>query len=122
MKNLIRHILKEETNETIKVIKKYYDVETTHRKLGNFVFKTFVRFTPKDSENDMTPYAAKSWAIWHVKKFGDLTYHFDFYDCAYVRSTEIPLLDYIGGTYDLDNYVEDLHRKEVERAVSMYGL
>ena len=127
MKEIIRRVLKEETNETIKVINKYYDVEathveTTHRKLGNFVFKTFVRFTPKDSENDMTPYVAKSWAILLVKKFGDGTYDFDFYDCTYVRSTEIPLLDYIGGTYDLDNYVEDLHRKEVERAVSMYGL
>jgi len=122
MKQIIRRVLKEEANETIKVINKYYDVETTHRKLGNFVFKTFVRFTPKDSENDMTPYVAKSWALWYVKKFGDLTYDFDFYECAYVRSKEMPLLDYIGGTYDLDNYVEDLHRKEVERAVSMYGL
>jgi len=28
MKVLIKHILKEETNETIKVISKYYDVDT----------------------------------------------------------------------------------------------
>lgn len=122
MKDLIRHILKEETNETIKVISKYYDVDVIHRKLSKGVYKTFVRFTPKDSENDMTPHTAKSWAIWHVKELGDGTLNLDFYDCTYVRSSGIPLLDYIGGSYHLDNYVEDLHRKEIESVINRFGL
>jgi hypothetical protein len=122
MRNLIRHILKEETNETIKVISKYYDVDVIHRKLSKYVFKTFIRFTPKDSDNDMTPYTAKSWAIWDVKELGDGTLKLEFYDCSYVRSSEMPILDYIGGPYHLDNYVEDLHRKEIEWVTSRYEL
>lgn len=122
MRNLIRHILKEETNETIKVISKYYDVDVIHRKISKYVYKTFVRFTPKDSDNDMTPYTTKSWAIWHVKELKDGTLNLDFYDCAYIRSTGMPLLDYIGGPYHLDNYVEDLHRKEIEWVTSRYEL
>ncbi len=122
MKDIIRHILKEETNGTINIIKQYYDVDAIHRKLSKYVYKTFVRFTPKDSENDMTPYTAKSWAIWHVKELGDGTLDLEFYDCAYVRSSEMPILDYIGGPYHLDNYVEDLHRKEIESVMSRYEL
>lgn len=122
MKDIIRHILKEETNGAINIIKQYYDVDAIHRKLSKYVYKTFVRFTPKDSENDMTPYTAKSWAIWHVKELGDGTLDLEFYDCAYVRSTEMPILDYIGGPYHLDNYVEALHRKEIEWVMSRYEL
>jgi len=122
MRNIIRYILKEETNETIKVISKYYDVDVIHRKISKYVYKTFVRFTPKDSDNDMTPYTTKSWAIWHVKELGDGTLKLEFYDCAYIRSSGMPLLDYIGGPYHLDNYVEDLHRKEIEWVTSRYEL
>jgi hypothetical protein len=122
MRNLIRRILKEETNDTINLINQYYDVDVIHRKISKYVYKTFVRFTPKDSKNDMTPYTTKSWAIWHVKELKDGTLNLDFYDCAYIRSTGIPLLDYIGGTYHLDNYVEELHRKEIESVIDRFGL
>jgi hypothetical protein len=122
MRNLIRRILKEETNDTINLINQYYDVDVIHRKLAKDVYKTFVRFTPKDSENDMSPYTAKSWAIWYVKELGDGTLKLEFYDCTYVRSSEMPILDYIGGPYHLDNYVEDLHRKEIESVIDRFGL
>jgi hypothetical protein len=56
MKDLIRHIIKEETNKSVKLIRKYYDIEgdgANYR--GDNVIHTLVAFFPKDYDDEMTP-------------------------------------------------------------------
>lgn len=114
MKDLIRHILKEETeDEQIKYLKKYYDVEVSSDKIGKKIH-TLIKFIPKDTDNEMTPSVVTSWGLWTDKGNGRL----DFEDCAYVRNWRMPLLNYIPIQYNLDNYVERLHRQEAKKRIS----
>ena len=117
MRDLIKHIIKEETYESskeIKFLKKFYDVEVSSNVSGKKI-TTIVRLEPKDSDNEMTPYVVSSKAVWINRGNGRL----DFDDCTYIRNVErMPLLDYITNTYSLDNYLEYLHRSEAMRRVS----
>jgi hypothetical protein len=116
MRDLIKHIIKEETDEStkqIKFLKKFYDVEVSSNISGKKI-TTIVRLEPKDTDNDMTPFVVSSKAVWINMGDGRL----DFDDCTYIRNTErMPLLNYANLTYHLDNYVENLHRSEAKRRV-----
>jgi hypothetical protein len=116
MRDLIRHIIKEETYESskeIKFLKKFYDVEVSSEVFGKKIL-TVVRFIPKDDNNDMTQYIMRSSAAWSIGRNGGL----DFEDCTNIsNSNKMPLLDYMTD-YHLNNYVVGLHRSEAKKRVS----
>lgn len=110
--------LNEETYETdkqIKFLKKFYDVEVSSHLSGREIL-TVVRFIPKDDNNDMTQYIIRSNGEWSIGRNGGL----DFEDCTNIRNrnNQMPLLDYMTNTYNLDNYVIGLHRSEAKKRIS----
>jgi hypothetical protein len=55
MRDLIKHIIKEETNKSVKLIRKYYDIEgdgAYYR--GENKIQTLVTLFPKDYDDEMT--------------------------------------------------------------------
>jgi hypothetical protein len=130
----IRRIVKRVINETrpelnqnedlkkvLNVVMGLYDLNTFNMsssvRYKNLVIKTMVEFTPKDVNNPLTPCVARSAAVWEfiVNKNS-----FSFYDCTYIRPREMPVLDYINGTYWMDEYVESLHKKMIEEYKDKY--
>ncbi len=109
MKNIIRHILKEETNKSLGIITKYYNIEgdgSVYR--GDNKFITYVLFFPKDYDNEMTPYDGRSHCYWEIDEDGGLEFKF----MTLPDETAIPIMSYIGDTEDLEDYLEDIHIEE----------
>ena len=112
MKNLIRHILIEETNKSINLFTNLYDIEengSSYR--GENKFQTYVTFYPKDYDNEMTREAATSICNWEIDDDGELIFKFMSLPQPYL----IPLMNYVGDTEDLEDYLEDIHVKEAEK-------
>ena len=112
MKNLIRHILKEETNKSINLFTNLYDIEengSSYR--GDNKFQTYVTFYPKDYDNEMTREAATSICNWEIDDDGGLIFKFMNLPQPYL----IPLMNYVGDTEDLEDYLEDMHVEEAEK-------
>jgi hypothetical protein len=112
MKNLIRHILKEETNKSLKLFTNLYDIEdngSVYR--GENKFQTYVTFYPKDYDNEMTREAGTSICNWEIDDDGELIFKFMSLPQPYL----IPLMNYIGDTEDLEDYLEDIHVEEAEK-------
>jgi hypothetical protein len=112
MKNLIRHILKEETNKSLKLFTNLYDIEdngSVYR--GENKFQTYVTFYPKDYDNDMTRESATSTCNWEIDDDGELIFKFMSLPQPYL----IPLMNYVGDTEDLEDYLEDIHVEEAEK-------
>ena len=106
MRNIIRYILKEETNKSLKLISKYYDIESdgsTYR--GDNKIQTYVRFYPKDYDNEMTRESATSTCNWEFDDNGELI----FKSITLPQPYLIPLMNYIGETEDLKEYLKDIH-------------
>jgi hypothetical protein len=109
MKNLIRHILIEETNKSLSIITKYYNIEgdgSVYR--GDNKFITYVLFFPKDYDNEMTTYDGRSNCYWEIDEDGELEFKF----MTLPDDTSIPIMAYIGDTEDLEDYLEDIHIEE----------
>jgi hypothetical protein len=114
MKDLIKHIIKEETNKSVKLIRKYYDIEgdgASYR--GDNVIHTLVTFFPKDYDNEMTPDNGTSFCIWEFDDDHNLTYK----HLSLPSDSFIPLMGYIGETKDLKEYLLGLHRREAEKFI-----
>ena len=114
MRDLIRHIITEETSKTVKLLKKYYDIEgdgASYR--GDNVIHTLVAFFPKDYDDEMTPDNGTSFCIWEFDDDHNLTYKHLSLPSSYF----IPLMNFIGNTKDLDQYLLGLHRKEAEKFI-----
>jgi hypothetical protein len=112
MKNIIRHILKEETNKSIKLFTNLYDIEdngSVYR--GENRFQTYVTFYPKDYDNEMTREAGTSICNWEIDDDGELIFKFMSLPQPYL----IPLMNYVGDTEDLEDYLEDIHVEEAEK-------
>jgi antitoxin component of RelBE/YafQ-DinJ toxin-antitoxin module len=112
MKNLIRHILKEEINKSLSIITNLYDIEengSSYR--GENKFQTYVTFYPKDYDNEMTREAATSICNWEIDDDGELIFKFMNLPQPYL----IPLMNYVGDTEDLEDYLEDIHVEEAEK-------
>ncbi len=113
MKNLIRHILKEETNKSVKLISKYYSIDgegAFYR--GENKIQTIVTFFPEDYDDEMTPYAGSSTCNWEFDEDYNLIFKF-----MTLPHNDVPLLDYIGDTKELEDYLEGIHRKEAEKFI-----
>jgi len=112
MKNLIKHILKEETNKSVRLISKYYDIEgegSAYR--GDNQFQTYVTFFPKNYDDDMTPLAGTSNCYWEIDEDGELEFKF----MTLPMETTMPIMSYIGDTEELEDYLEDIHVEEAEK-------
>jgi hypothetical protein len=112
MRNIIRYILKEETNKSLKLISKYYDIESdgsTYR--GDNKIQTYVRFYPKDYDNEMTRESATSTCNWEFDDNGELI----FKSITLPQPYLIPLMNYIGESEDLKEYLKDIHIDEAKK-------
>jgi hypothetical protein len=114
VRDLIKHILKEETNKSLKLLTKYYDIEgdgATYR--GDNVIHTIVTFFPKDYDDEMSPDNGTSFCVWEFDDDHNLTVKHLSLPSSYF----IPLMNFIGNTKDLDKYLLSLHRKEAEKFI-----
>jgi len=110
MRNLIKHIIKEETNKSLKLLKKYYNIEgdgASYR--GDNLIHTLVTLYPKDYDNEMTYHNGSSICTWEFDDDHNLTLK----NLSLPSSYFIPLMDYIGDTKDL----ESMHRTEAEKFI-----
>jgi hypothetical protein len=112
MKNIIKRILIEETNKSLKLFTDLYDIEdngSVYR--GENRFQTYVTFYPKDYDNEMTREAGTSICNWEIDDDGELIFKFMSLPQPYL----IPLMNYVGDTEDLEDYLEDIHVEEAEK-------
>jgi len=105
-------LISEETNKSLRLLTKYYDIEgdgATYR--GDNKIQTLVTFFPKDYDNEMSDHAGSSICNWEFDPPSDLIFKF----MTLPNPSFIPLMDYVGETEDLENYLEKIHRKEAEK-------
>jgi hypothetical protein len=105
-------LIKEDTNKSLNIITKYYDIEdngSVYR--GENRFQTYVTFYPKDYDNEMTREAATSTCNWEIDDDGELIFKLMSLPQPYL----IPLMNYVGYTEDLEDYLEDIHVQEAEK-------
>ena len=114
MKDLIKHIIKEETNKSVKLIRKYYDIEGdgAHYR-GDNKIQTYVTLFPEDYDDEMTPETGVSICNWEYDDQFNLIFKF----MMLPNSMFVPLMDYIGDTEDLEDYLESMHRTEAEKFI-----
>ena len=120
MKNLIRHILKEETNKSLKLLNKYYNIKKgTGTYVGDGWFKTSIMFTPKDFDDIMTPYFAESICNWQIIRNSKNEYDIRFKYMKLPDPVTMPLIEYIGNTDELELYLQHIHRVEAEKSLQL---
>jgi hypothetical protein len=105
-------LISEETNKSLKLISKYYDIEgdgATYR--GDNKIQTLVTFFPKDYDNEMSDHAGSSICNWEFDPPFDLIFKF----MTLPSESFIPLMGYVGNKKDLEEYLEKIHRKEAEK-------
>ena len=105
-------LISEETNKSLRLITKYYDIEgdgSSYR--GDNKIQTLVTFFPKDYDNEMSNHAGSSICNWEFDPPHDLIFKF----MTLPSPSFIPLMDYVGETEDLEEYLEKIHRKEAEK-------
>ena len=110
--SLNESLIKEETNKSVRLLTKYYDIEgdgATYR--GDNKIQTLVTFFPKDYDNEMSDHAGSSICNWEFDPPHDLIFKF----MTLPSSSFIPLIDYVGETEDLEEYLEEIHRKEAKK-------
>ena len=108
------NLLNEGTNKSVKLLKKYYDIEddgSSYR--GSNQIQTFVTIDPKDYDNELTPVSVMSTCNWEIGYDNELIFKF----MTMPNPRTIPLMEYIGNMDDLNQYIEDVHREEAERYV-----
>ena len=114
-----KKLIKESTNRSAKLLGKFYDIEADGAYyLGDGMIESHVILTPKDFDNPMTPEIGGSICYWKVDKpfssdSGDLT----FMSMNLPHSSHVPLMDHIGNTGGLEEYLKGLHREESEEFV-----
>jgi hypothetical protein len=111
MKDLIKNILKEETDNKIKLIEELYDIRTWINENGfkNLRFMTYVNFTPKNPDNPMSPKGTTSRATWEYYPTRPTEECLGLYDCVYIREDKMPILKFIGNNFFIDNFTDSLH-------------
>lgn len=109
-----KKLIKESTNRSAKLLGKFYDIEADGAYyLGDGMIQSRVRFTPKDFDNPMTPQYGESVCNWRIYMPSDLT----FAAMTLPDSFNVPLMDHIGNTEELEEYLKGLHREDAEEFV-----
>lgn len=111
MKELIRRVLKEETNNKVKLIEELYDIRTWVNENGfiNLHFFTYIDFIPKNPDNLMSPIKTTSRATWEYYPTRPTEECLGLYDCVYIREDKMPILKFIGNNFFIDNFTDELH-------------
>ena len=112
-------LIKESTNRSAKLLGKFYDIEGYHAYyLGDSMIQSRVRFTPKDFDNPMTPRYGESICNWKIDKpFSSVPGDVTFVAMNLPDSFNVPLMDHIGNTGELEKYLKELHMGEVEEFI-----
>jgi hypothetical protein len=113
-------LIKEKTNKSAKLLGKFYDIEADGAYyLGDGMIQSRVRFTPKDFDNPMTPQYGESVCNWKIDKpFSSIPgENITFADMTLPDSFNVPLMDHIGNTEELEKYLKGLHMEEVEEFI-----
>lgn len=120
MKNLIRHILKEETNKSLKLLNKYYNIKKgSGTYIGDGRFRTSIMFTPKDFDDPMTPRYGESYCHWQIIRNSKNEYDIRFNYMKLPNPDTMPLMEYIGNTDELELYLQRMHRVEAEKDLQL---
>ena len=111
MKDLIKNILKEETDNKIKLIEELYDIRTWINENGfkKLHFFTYIDFIPKNPDNPMSPIKSTSRATWEYYPDRPTEECLGLYDCVYIREDKMPILKFIGNNFFIDNFTDSLH-------------
>ena len=113
-------LIKESTNRSAKLLGKFYDIEADGAYyLGDGMIQSRVRFTPKDFDNPMTPQYGESVCNWKIDKPFSSTpgENITFAAMNLPDSFNVPLMDHIGNTEELEEYLKGLHMEEVEEFI-----
>ena len=112
-------LIKESTNRSAKLLGKFYDIEGYHAYyLGDSMIQSRVRFTPKDFDNPMTPRYGESICNWKIDKpFSSVPGDVTFVAMNLPDPFNVPLMDHIGNTEELEEYLKELHMEEVEELI-----
>jgi hypothetical protein len=112
-------LIKESTNRSAKLLGKFYDIEGYHAYyLGDSMIQSRVRFTPKDFDNPMTPRYGESICNWKIDKpFSSVPGDVTFVAMNLPDPFNVPLMDHIGNTEELEEYLKELHMEEVEEFI-----
>ena len=94
-------------------LEKYYDI-TLHISDGNFHFETHVIFTPKNYNNEMTPYMFVTKTQWAKVSFDVEASK----QTTLLTDDQIPLHNYIGGWSSITDYHTHLHKKQYNEFMS----
>lgn len=98
-------------------LEKYYDI-TLHISDGNFHFETHVIFTPKNYNNEMTPYMFVTKTQWAKVSFDVEASK----QTTLLTDGQIPMLDYIGGWSSITDYHTHLHKIQYDYFMSSLGV
>ena len=112
--SLNESLIFEETNKSVKLLKKYYDIEgdgAYYR--GENKIQTLVTLFPKDYDDEMTPDNGSSICNWEYDDQFNLIFKF----MTLPSDAFIPLMAYIGNTEELEEYLEDIHRVEAKKFI-----
>jgi len=107
-------LIKKNINKSLKLLSDLYDIEgdgSTYR--GDNKIQTYVRFYPKDYDNEMTRESATSTCNWEIDDNGELI----FKSMTLPQPYLIPLMDYVSNTEELKEYLKDIHRQEAEKVI-----
>lgn len=123
MKELIRRVLKEETNNKIKLIEEFYNIRTWVNENGfkNLHFFTYIDFIPKNPDNPMTLNKTTSRATWEYYPDRPTEECLGLYDCVYIREDKMPILKFIGNNFFIDNFTDELHSNMAEDVLKKLG-
>jgi hypothetical protein len=111
MKDLIKRVLKEETDNKIKLIEDLYDIRTWINENGfkNLRFMTYIDFIPKNPDNPMSPIKTTSRATWEYYSGRPTEECLELYEQIYIRGDKMPILKFIGNNFFIDNFTSSLH-------------
>jgi len=112
--SLNESLIFEETNKSLKLVKKYYDIEGdgSHYR-GDNKIQSYVTLFPKDYDDEMTPDNGSSICNWEYDDQFNLIFKF----MTLPSDAFIPLMAYIGNTEELEEYLEDIHRVEAKKFI-----
>lgn len=106
-------LIKESTNKSVGLLKKFYHIEadgSAYR--GHNQIQTFVVISPKDWDNPLTPKSTKSFCNWEV--VDDEPIHKVM---TIPEPSSVPMMEHIGNTDELAEYLAGIHREEAERMI-----
>jgi hypothetical protein len=116
-------------NDVVRHILRLYDMEvkSSYNYLkpgvmypdGKLIVNVRILFIPK-TESSISPLSIASKGTYAYKPNWKGEYHDSFEDMVYIRSYQMPILDYISGMYHFDNFCEKIVKDEFLKIKEKY--